>query len=147
MPLREGSKGENVVLCKQNRFCSTCILIFIVLVSMSHSQTQHRVGIRTTGATTQFFDKDNGHKFIPRGADYLQFGWDDNVVVERLFSPQYYDLDRIQRSIRHMRDLVRGTPSLVLPWQVFLYIFLHLQECNNRQRAVLRERSWKWSKA
>ncbi len=96
-------------LCKQNMLCSTCIFFFTVLLSMSHSQTQHRIGIRTTSATAEFFDKDNGHKFIPRGANYLQLGWDGNAVVDRLFSPQYYDHDKIKQSLHHMRDLGYNT--------------------------------------
>ena len=65
---------------------------------------EHRIGIRTVDGREEFFDRQTGERFVPRGANYLRLERDANgVVVDRLFAD--YDGAAAAADLRAMRDL------------------------------------------
>ncbi|MFQ5676812.1 MAG: discoidin domain-containing protein, partial [bacterium] len=94
---------------RQNVFCLIFLFFFTVLLSVPYSQPKHRIGIRTVNGEAEFFDKNSGHKFVPRGANFVQLGGDGSTVVDRLFLPQNYDHDKVTQSLTRMRDLGYNT--------------------------------------
>jgi hypothetical protein len=65
---------------------------------------EHRIGIRTVDGRGEFFDRQTGKRFVPRGPNYLHLERDaSGVVVDRLFAD--YDGAAAEADLRAMRDL------------------------------------------
>ena len=65
---------------------------------------EHRIGIRVVDGRGEFFDRETGERFFPRGANYVHF--ERNVqaqIVDRLFAE--YDGDAVTADFTDMRDL------------------------------------------
>ncbi|GBD86065.1 F5/8 type C domain protein [bacterium BMS3Abin02] len=65
----------------------------------------HRIGIRGTGATAEFFDRETGAPFIVVGPNFHLLGPEHDYFVDRLFSPDHYDPARVDEELAAMVDL------------------------------------------
>jgi hypothetical protein len=65
---------------------------------------EHRIGIRTVDGRAEFFDRETGATFVPRGANYLQAGRNaEGAIVDRVFAD--YDGGQAEANLRAMKRL------------------------------------------
>jgi hypothetical protein len=65
---------------------------------------EHRIGIRSGEGPAQFYDKDTGARFVPRGANYARNERGaDGAVVDRVFAD--YDPASVDADLAAMKDL------------------------------------------
>jgi len=70
---------------------------------------RHRIGIRGTGETAGFFDRETGASFLVIGANLHLLGPEHDYFVDHLFSPDRYDPDRVDDELDAMVDLGYST--------------------------------------
>lgn len=82
-----------------------------VLAQAGTTTTEHRIGIRKTSDSAEFFDIQTDETFVPRGNNYLRLRFDptDKFLVAGLFLPEYHDAAAIALDFERMRALGYNT--------------------------------------
>ena len=68
-----------------------------------HSPPPHDIGVRQTAATAEFFHRQTGEKFTPRGANYVFVPYNGASVTE-LLKVGIYDPERTRRDFGDLAD-------------------------------------------
>ena len=77
---------------------------------------QHRIAVRIVGGTGEFYDRVTGARFVPRGANYVVMGWQQNRAGESYlshatFGPGFYDRTAAEKALQKLHadgyDVVR----------------------------------------
>ncbi|KAA3647124.1 MAG: hypothetical protein DWQ07_06405 [Chloroflexi bacterium] len=66
---------------------------------------EHRIAIRTIDGVAEFYDRETGERFVPRGPNFHIFRPESTYVVDALFSPAHYDPAHIDEAFAAMRSL------------------------------------------
>jgi hypothetical protein len=67
----------------------------------------HRIGVRVVNGVGEFYDRQSGQKFIPRGSNYVRLAQQtsesgDTIVYHSTFNVGLYDADRTESALRKM---------------------------------------------
>ena len=66
---------------------------------------EHRIGVRVVAGQPEFYDKETGRRFTPIGANFVQFGRENDYIVDRLFVPGKYNPGFVDEQFRLMQSL------------------------------------------
>lgn len=66
---------------------------------------ERRIAIRVVSGQAEFFDRETGQRFIPRGPNFLMLALEDGNIVDHLFSPRFYDSAFVDQEMKSMRSL------------------------------------------
>jgi len=71
---------------------------------------EHRIGVRLTGGTAEFYDRVTNAKFTPRGNNYTRLNTMDRILggttfYHSTFNPAYYDGPRSEQALGAMETL------------------------------------------
>ena len=80
---------------------------------------EHRIGVRVVDGVGEFFDRQTGEKFVPRGSNYIRLDpqpRDDGTmqVFHSVFDPEYYDPEEITAAFTEMQSLGFNTVRVFL---------------------------------
>jgi hypothetical protein len=71
---------------------------------------EHRIGVRPGSSGMEFYDRETGERFVPRGADYIHWvsrpspGQGD-IWVDALFNTSFGELDQAEAELQQMKAL------------------------------------------
>src|SRR5262245_52889124 len=75
----------------------------------SATPSEHRIAVRVVSSQAEFYDREMGQRFIPRGPNFLMLAREDGNIVDHLFSPLYYNSPSIDQELKAMRALGYNT--------------------------------------
>ena len=80
---------------------------------------EHRIGVRVVDGVGEFYNKDTGEKFVPRGFNYLhmatqEMAWGETRYQDATFSTDVYDPVAAAEALRGMHDLGYNTVRVFL---------------------------------
>jgi len=75
---------------------------------------EHRIGVRFVGGVGEFYNRDTGEKFIPRGNNYVRLDPQkrangDMQTYHSVFDPELYDRPEITTAFQEMHELGYNT--------------------------------------
>ncbi len=69
---------------------------------------EHRIGVRTTNGEPEFFDRQTGARFVPRGANLWRWTmWprgDEKILIDTMFNTQIGQLDSALQELPRMHE-------------------------------------------
>ena len=92
----------------------TCVILVLFSISTLYLGAQpnfpkdrHRIGIRSNGASQEFYDKMTGEKFTPRGFNLIQLIQSPYAYygISELFQPTLHDKDAVEQDLQQMSAL------------------------------------------
>ncbi len=78
--------------------------------TLTPAPPQHRIGVRVVDGNGEFFDRNTGNKFVPRGSNYIRLGRTASPCVEAgtmyhsTFNVGVYDAARTERALAAMQQ-------------------------------------------
>jgi hypothetical protein len=83
------------------------------------SLPEHRIAIRLVDGVGEFFDKETGQTFVPRGANYLHsaqqtMAWGEQRYQDATFATDQYDPDAAGAALQRMHELGYNTVRVFL---------------------------------
>ena len=70
---------------------------------------EHRIGVRVVDGVGEFYDRQTGEKFIPRGNNYISLDpmtkkGDGQVITFSMFNPGFYDHEAVRQALQQMHS-------------------------------------------
>jgi hypothetical protein len=80
---------------------------------------EHRIGIRVVDGIGEFYDRQTGEKFIPRGNNYIRLEYQttpqsDRILFHSTFNAGSYEPERAEQALRRMHEDGYNTVRIML---------------------------------
>lgn len=77
--------------------------------SQSPTPGEHRIGVRLVDGVGEFYDRKTGERFVPRGANYVRFAWQQegghSIFTTSTFNTDAYDPNRAAAALADLHSL------------------------------------------
>lgn len=91
----------------------------LVTVQPTEEPPEHRIGIRVVNGVGEFYDRQTGEKFIPRGNNYIRLAdqitpQGDRILFHSTFNVGSYEPERAEQALRRMHAEGYNTVRVML---------------------------------
>jgi len=77
--------------------------------SQAPTPGEHRIGVRIVDGVGEFYDRQTGERFVPRGANYVRFAWQQeggrSIFTTSTFNTDAYDPNRAAAALADLHSL------------------------------------------